>query len=51
MNHQCGDWPDCKWHWMMEYCKRNLLPPGEESNWKQAEKAYEERKELPETPL
>lgn len=46
MNQQCG-----KWHWMMEYCKRNLLHPGEEANWKQAEKAYEERKELPETPL
>jgi len=42
---QCGNWPEGKWHWMMEYCRRNLLHPGESANWKQAEKAYEERKE------
>jgi len=48
MIQQCGNWPEGKWHWMMEYCKRNLLHPVEEANWKQAEKAYEERKECEE---
>ena len=48
MSQQCGNWPQGKWHWMMEYCKRKGLHPGEADNWKQAEKAYEERKECEE---
>jgi len=31
-----------KWHWMMDYCKRNLLHPGDSKHWEIAEKAYNE---------
>ena len=31
-----------QWHWMMEWCKRNMLHPGESWVWAAAEKAYKE---------
>lgn len=48
MSQQREKWPEGKWHWMMEYCKRNRLHPGEKANWEEAEKAYEERKKCEE---
>ncbi len=32
-----------KWHWMMNYCKNNNLPPAQSWAWQKAEKAYEQR--------
>jgi len=37
--------PPPQWHWMMEWCKRNMLHPGESWVWVAAEKAYKERKD------
>lgn len=31
-----------KWHWMMDYCKKQGISPAQEANWKRAEKAWEE---------
>ena len=31
-----------QWSWMMDWCKRNKLHPGESWVWKSAEKAYAE---------
>jgi len=33
---------ELQWHWMMEWCKRNMLHPGESWVWAAAEKAYKE---------
>lgn len=30
-----------KWLWMMDWCKKNLLHPGERLVWEEAERAYE----------
>lgn len=30
-----------KWTWMMEYCKKNQIPPAQQWAWEEAEKAYE----------
>ena len=35
-----------QWFWMMDYCKRNLLHPGESIFWEEARKAYEKWEEL-----
>jgi len=37
-----------KWQWMMDYCKRNFLHPGDRLSWEKAEKAYEEFIKIPE---
>lgn len=29
-----------KWLWMMDYCRKKGLSPGEESHWKEAEEAW-----------
>jgi hypothetical protein len=29
-----------KWHWMMEYCKKNGYPPAQKWAWDKAEEAY-----------
>ena len=30
-----------KWIWMMDYCKRERLPPAQKWAWDEAERAYE----------
>ena len=30
-----------KWRWMMDYCKNNNLPPGQNWAWEKAQKAWE----------
>jgi hypothetical protein len=29
-----------KWHWMMDYCKENKIPPAQSWAWDRAEEAY-----------
>jgi len=29
-----------QWHWMMDWCKKNMLHPGESWVWQAAEQAY-----------
>ena len=29
-----------KWSWMMNYCKKNSLPPAQRWAWDKAERAY-----------
>ena len=29
-----------KWFWMMDYCKKNQIPPAQSWAWKMAEKAW-----------
>lgn len=29
-----------RWFYMMNYCKRNSLHPGDKANWEEARKAY-----------
>ena len=29
-----------KWSWMMDYCKKNHLPPAQEWAWEKAKVAY-----------
>jgi len=29
-----------KWLWMMEYCKKNVLPPAQKWAWDKAENEY-----------
>ena len=31
-----------KWQWMMDYCKKNKIPPAQKWAWDKAEEAYNE---------
>ena len=31
---------EAKWRWMMDYCKKNQLPPAQSWAWSRAEKAW-----------
>lgn len=31
-----------KWIWMMDYCKKNGIPPAQQWAWDMASKAYED---------
>ena len=33
-----------KWIWMMDYCKKNGIPPAQQWAWDRASKAYEDNK-------
>ena len=33
-----------KWGWMMSYCRRSGIPPARSWAWKEAEKAWKERR-------
>jgi hypothetical protein len=33
-----------KWTWMIDYCKRNRIPPAQPWAWKEAEAAYNKMK-------
>lgn len=39
------EWDKDKWLWMMEYCKKKLIPPAQQWAWKEAENAYIASKE------
>ena len=28
------------WNWKMDYCRKHLLSPADQSNWREAERAY-----------
>ena len=33
-----------KWIWMMDFCKKNGIPPAQQWAWDSADKAYEDNK-------
>jgi hypothetical protein len=33
-----------KWFWMMDYCAKHNLPPGQEWAWKKAEEQFNKHK-------
>lgn len=37
-----------KWIWMMDFCKKNGIPPAQQWAWDRASKAYEDNKKCAE---
>jgi len=35
-----------QWHWMMDYCKENNLPPAQKWAWDRASKEYNKIKNI-----
>jgi hypothetical protein len=42
MKPNADNYKSVKWVWMMDYCQKHRLSPADNSNWKHAERKWEE---------